>query len=293
MPPKARKQKQQITYPKFEGSRPDFTNPPVSEVVLAIRFEQLPLLGAPQIGLLWDRYRDKYPNASTKPPLNIPMESFGLPDGESGVRIQLTDESGPVRYWFENKNGTELIQIQNDHFIFNWKKGAINQSYPRYEKVRARFRRHLKTFETFLAEHDLGKIIPTLCEVTYVNELYPGKGWTKPGQAHRVFSTWSRRFSDGFSSQFEFEDINFRFRQRILSEEKTPVGRFYVSLDPRYHLRQGDPMLIFALTARGVPLKNTKKAVIDFFNLGREITVRSFASMTTKRMHEIWGRTDA
>ena len=286
----ADKSKKTITFPKFDGPRPDFNKPPVTEVVLSLQFE--PILGfkVPHYGLLWDRFREKKPITATKGILPPVFEQFGPPQTSQTIRFEVLQDPGVPRCWFENIKGTELIQVQQDRFIFNWKSGNVGQSYPRYEKVRARFRTHFRVFETFIRENEMGEIVPNQCEVTYVNEINAGEGWARLGKLGSVFSVWSGRFSDGFLA--EPEDAQFRFSQRILSAEGEPIGRLHASVEPRYRADDGSPILRFVLTARGAPIKPTKKAVFSFFDLAREYVVRGFASSTTKRMHTIWERND-
>ena len=286
----ADKSKSVPTYPKFNSPRPDFTDPPVTEVVLSLQFDPINGFDTPHHGLIWDLYRKKYPRTSTKETLGSAIEDFGLPKLSPSVQFKVVQQHDVPRCWFENLKGTELIQVQPDRFIFNWKSGKVGEKYPRYERVRARFRSHFKTFETFLKVNGLGKAVPNQCEVTYVNEIYPGKAWKTPGQLGRIFTVWSGRYSDTFLSKPEI--VNFNHYQRILSYEGMPIGRFHTSVESRIRISDGEPMLRFTLTARGAPLKPTKKAVFDFFNLGREYVVRGFASATTKKMHEVWGRTD-
>ena len=284
------KSKRSVTLPKFGGPRPDFNKPPVTEVVLSLQFDPIQGFDVPHFGLLWDRYRKNFPDVSTKSPLPPVFETYGSPQSNQIVRFQLTQDPEIPRCWFESVKGTELIQVQADRFIFNWKSEDGSEPYPRYEKVRSRFEKYFKVFEKFLRENELGKVKPNQCEVTYVNEIVPGDGWKRLGQIGRVFSFWSGRFSDKFLR--EPNEIYFRFSNQMASAEGEPIGKLHVSADPRYRIGDGAPLIRLVITARGAPQNQTKKAVIDFFDIGREYIVRGFASLTTKEMHKLWERTD-
>ncbi len=275
--------------PKFDSPRPDFNDPPVIEVVLSVQFEPLSALGVPQFGVLWERYRKKFPNTEDKPLLSSVTESFEAPKPRP-VRYEILSEPPQTRCWFKNVADTELIQVQRDRFVFNWKKTEADEPYPRYPYVRAEFKAHFRTFETFLRDHDVGTVLPNQCEVTYVNHLFPGRGWKRSGQFKNIFSIWSGRHSGDFLP--EPEDITFQTRYQMLTEEGKPVGRLHVQAEPRIKVEDASPLLRLTLTARGAPLEGNLDGVLAFFDLGREFVVRGFTSITTNKMHKIWERTD-
>lgn len=284
------KSTQGISIPKFDSPRPNFNDPPVVEVVLSVQFEPLPLLGIPQFGILWKRYKKEFRNTEDKPPLPTVIESFEAPKLQP-VKYQIISEPPPPRCWFKNDAGTELIQIQRDRFVFNWRKTDADEPYPRYEHVRAKFETHFKTFETFLRGHHIGKVLPNQCEVTYVNHLLPGHGWKRLGQLKDIFSVWSGRHSDKFLP--EPEEIGFQSRYRMLTDEGKPFGRLHVEVEPRIIAKDASRMLRLTLTARGAPIEVNLNGVLTFFDAGREFVVRGFASVTAMKMHTIWERTDA
>lgn len=284
----AKQAKKKLTLPTFDGPRPDFGNPPVTEVVLSLQFEPLADYTILHHGLLWDRFREQYPVTAFKPPLPPVIESFGTTGQNHTFTFKIGENPEVPRCWFENKKGTELIQIQPDRFIFNWKSGESHAPYPRYEKVRRKFRRHFKIFETVLRKNGVGKVVPNQCEVTYVNDIESGEGC---GQLNRVFSNWSGRFSDRFLKKPE--DAQFRFSQVIYSVEREPIGRLHIATETLN--RTGDnaqPVFKMVVTARGAPPEPNNSAVIKYFDMAREYVVRGFASATTPAMHKIWERND-
>lgn len=284
----AGQRKKQTEFRDFDGPRPEFNNPPVNEVVLSLQFEPIVGFDTAHIGLLWQKYRRAYPKTTTKGQINPVIEGFEKPRQQT---LSFKVVPDVPRCWFENKAGTELIQVQQDRFLFNWKQTAAREQYVRYEIVRRKFLRHLNTFESFLREHNLGKIVPNQCEVTYVNQLAMEEGWNRYGQLGKVFSVWSGRHSDAFLG--EPEDVIFRARYRMMSKDGKPLGRLHVVCEPRIRGDDGSLILRLELTARGTPLKKTKKAVFEFFDFAREYIVRGFASITSKGMHGVWERTDA
>ena len=139
-----------------ESNLPQFDAQPVNEVVLDLQFSSLAGLSTPQLGLLWQEFRAQFPKVEEHPPLDRRM--FALeprPQPSVSVRLQPLNTLGPRRVWFVSETGTELIQIQQDRFIFNWRK-LKNEAYPRYPHVRESFSRALDTFRRFLAKEKIG-----------------------------------------------------------------------------------------------------------------------------------------
>ena len=167
----------------------------------------------------------RYPEISVGGPTPPNREMFGGPPRPI-IRFSVQEEPSVPRCWL---TGTELIQIQKDRFIFNWRKREPTQVYPRYPTVRRKFERHLAKFQTFLRRQRIGKIVPRQCEVTYVNELFPSKVWKRHGQLDKVYSPWSGRHSDRFLS--EPEDVSILVRYRLVSDDGRPLGRLSASSD--------------------------------------------------------------
>src|SRR5579864_3244884 len=121
---------------------PDFTSPPVGEVVLSVQFARISSLQAAHLGLLWERYRAEFPRTETHPPLPT-VKDFSKPAlAEAAVRFELRQPQTVPRVWFLNSPGTELIQIQADRFVCNWRRVVPSDVYPRYPYVRDRFLRN-------------------------------------------------------------------------------------------------------------------------------------------------------
>lgn len=268
---------------------PDFTNPPVVEVALAVQFERLTTLRTPHLGLLWAEFRNEFPKTEEHPARELATEEFGVPGPRKlTVHVEMTP---PVpRCWFLNELGTELIQVQQDAFVHNWRKVGEGDKYPRYEYIREKFCAELEKFEQFLVREGLGKLVPNQCEVTYVNHIISNSAWERHGQVADAVTVWVARYSDSFLS--EPEDVRFAVRYVIPDDIGNPLGRLHVSLQPAYRTEDDKPILILKFTARGRPDGEGREGILRFLDKGREWIVRGFASITSRRMHEIWGRCD-
>jgi len=271
--------------------RPDFKQPPVVEVALSVQFDTLAKLGVPQLGLLWTEFRDRFPKVEEHPPLEPAFERFGVRGSPSqGPQLRMTTRPPPVRCWFLNEEGTELVQVQRDRFAHNWRSAGSGQTYPRYEHIRETFKSELNIFHDFLAAEHLGDFKPNQCEVTYVNHVVSGKSWERHGELGNVLTVFAPKYSDGFLG--EPEDARMTVDYVIPSPDGGPFGRLHVSAQPAYRAADDRAIFILTLTARGCPSSADVTGVLHALNLEREWVVRGFASITGPEMHKEWGRTD-
>jgi uncharacterized protein (TIGR04255 family) len=200
-------------------------------------------------------------------------------------------ESPPTpRCWFLNQEETELIQVQPDRFVHNWRRAGADAEYPRYQKLRQTFRSDLKRFCEYVKREGCGQFVPNQCEVTYVNRIHPGPAWQSHDELDKIVAFFSGACRDDFLSAPEDARIQMRFL--IPAEGGEPVGRLHTVIEPRFRAADGAPLYTFTLTARGKPSTEDIKGVMGFLDLGHEWVVRGFASMTTESMHREWGRTD-
>lgn len=261
---------------------PSFDAPPVVETVLSVQFEPLPLVQTAHLGLLWNEYRTSFPKTEERPPLDPIVERFPeTPSARTGLRFQTLENLPVPRLWFANLQGNEMIQVQNDRFIKNWRKEVEGEEYPRYEKtIRPNFDRDFAIFASFLERNQLGAPCVNQCEVTYVNHIVAGDGWERYGDLARIFTFWS--FPD-ISPPGPAEDLRLHARFVIPGANGDPIGRLHADLQPAVRISDNQPMYVLNLTARG-----QMGPGVDFFDLGREWIVKTFEKMTSRSMHEIW-----
>lgn len=270
---------------------PDFSDPPVVEVALAAQFDPLHELRTPQVGLLWQRLRDRFPKLEEHAPLDPVIERFGITGSpEANVRLEMMKTPPVPRVWFLNDSGTELIQVQQDRFIHNWRRAATDEGYPHYKYLRKTFEKNWRVFESFCGEEGLDIPSSNQCEITYVNHIIAGEGWERHGDLGNVLMLFSPTYSEPFLPAVEGARIACRYV--IPNDSGEPLGRLHVSVDNAYRRSDSRAMLVLNMVARGRPIGDGLTGVLRFMDVGHEWIVRGFASITTKQMHEIWGRLD-
>src|SRR4051794_29636475 len=110
---------------------PEYDNPPLNEVVIGVQFESLKKFTASHLGLFWSRIRTEYPKSEDNHPLLHQKELFD-PTPSSANDQQFLIATGKVpRSWFLSTDGRQLIQLQHDQFLRNWRKLTPDDEYPR------------------------------------------------------------------------------------------------------------------------------------------------------------------
>lgn len=284
--PTVARQTAQMTRPNL----PNFLKPPVSEVALSVQFEELAGLGIPQIGLLWRGFRERFPVTEQHALLPPAFEVFGVrATPEVAIGFEMMQSPPLPRCWFLNEQRTELIQVQTNRFIHNWRKVGSGDEYPRYEHLRNRFEQELHEFQTFLEQEGLGVLAPNQCEVTYVNQILADQGWSSHGEIGNVLTVFQPQYSDDYLR--DPEDVRLQLRFLLKDPEGNPIGRLHINAKPAYRRKDGLALLELTLTVRGNPRGDGIDGVFGFFDIGRETIVRAFASITTPAMHQLWERT--
>ena len=260
---------------------PTFDNPPVVETVLSAQFEKLPALRSVHFGLFWERVRERFPTTEEHPALASIVEQAKEPPQAVELRFEATDSLLPRRLWFVNGTGTELMQIQGDRFIKNWRKTDENTEYIHYENTSKTFAADFREFQNFLADEKLGEAKVNQCEVTYVNHIVSGEGWSNWNEAERLFSFWRNPPAEPLPGQAE--DLGVRARFPILGPNKEWVGRLHLDVQPAVRTADNKPMYVMNLTARGM-----YGSGVEFFDIGHRWVVKSFEKLTTEHMHKYW-----
>ena len=264
---------------------PDFDKPPLAEVALSLQFAPLAGLTTAHIGLLWRKYRSRLPLIEEHPPLDPVLESFDPPKPPH-VDIVFGNKPPVPRVWFLSEAKTELVQIQQDRFIHNWRKAGEDAAYPRYEKIRDQFQEEVRAFSDFLDEEQLGELSISQCEITYVNHVAFEGDEVGFGNVENLIANWRPLRDSAFLPTPEELLLSWRYR---MSED---TGRLHVMVRPAWDANKRR-FWTLNLMARGGPKRDGIEGAFAFFDMGREWIVRGFADLTTESMHRNWERVDA
>ena len=89
-----------------------YENPPIDEIVCGISFDPIKELRSGHFGILWQKFRPDFPKVEDQIPTGpIPREEF-----ENLDTLPLS------RVWFLHRDENEIIQVQRNCFLHNWRK---------------------------------------------------------------------------------------------------------------------------------------------------------------------------
>lgn len=258
------------------NAAPNFKLPPVIERVLGVHFAPIENWGVPHFGLLWQTMRTDYPKFSVQPPIASAAEL------ESNF-LRLDFRSEPdIRCWFLSETDDELIQVQRDRFLLNWRRRE-SRDYPRYSPdLRNTFLSRWKAFTDFLKSENLQQPHVIQCEVTYINHIPQGDGWQVAADWDKVFTICNPLRSE--SSLPLPESRRFALSYLLPNE----LGSLTASATRVLRGTDSKVVIQFEISARGKPERATADAIFDWLDEAHEWVVRSFDDLTMPAMHERW-----
>jgi uncharacterized protein (TIGR04255 family) len=291
MPPAPKARPQPVPKaPRRTPGLPNFTRPPVTEAVLSIQFAALPAMRTVHAGLYWQSIRTEYPKTSEQGPVPPAFETFGGTPTIPSFQVHALLVPPMPRHWFETESGEHLVQLQPDRIIHNWRQRNLEMQYPRYETVRERFAPEVDKLAALLRNEQIGEIRPNQCEVTYINTISLSDGTNPQQHLDRITPLWSGKTNERFLPDSENTSIQTKY---VLKRGDAPFGRVYVSFIPAFRAADHSPVLQLEISARGRPTEETLPAAFELLDEERDIVVRTFAAVTTAKMHKEWGRNDA
>jgi uncharacterized protein (TIGR04255 family) len=194
-----------------------------------------------------------------------------------------------------SEQGTELLQVQQDRFVRNWRRYHDGKVvYPEYfEHLRPKLVEDLGAFLAFVESENLGEVEFDQCDLTYVNQIGSEGVWSTPGEYAKVFPGLAPGLDVG--PQRPLDTIGFRSRQELLGPAGEFVGRLHIQLDSALSLptaEKPEPQSLFVLQliARGSPMGTGVDGILAFLDFGHDAIVTTFDSITSGAMHQAWGK---
>lgn len=269
---------------KKSKALPEYENPPLTEVICGVTFQSLDNLTATHLGIIWSLFQSEFPRVEEVAPLASPIE---LIEGQTlEGRMEFTDIPPLPRQMFVSQDERNIIQVQKDRFLFNWRKFKLEDSYPRYDSVFDSFQKKLKTFQEFLSEGDI-KLVPLQYELIYINQIPECEIWKNVEEIEKIFPNLSFKFEDSLILN---EPENTNFRISFLLPDK--LGRLHVNIKTGATRRvDNKKLVILELTARGISDDKDLSKMERWFDIAHEWIVKGFTDLTSDKMQkEVWKR---
>lgn len=245
----------------------NFSNSPLSEVVCGVEFNA-PGFSSVHFGLYWQTIREHFPQYFDMPPI-----------GEISLFSPI-----PIlrRVWLESVEKKQLIQLQADRFLYNWRRLPDDtEEYPHFETVYLNFIEEWKHFQKWWLGVTISPapIFPVRYQLTYLNQIDNILGWETPADHYNIFTFMGRKW-DSFLDNPTVHVSNLQF--------SIPQNRGILSVNINQGLLapENKPVMTFELTAQ------SSDATIDideWFNTVHEYVVRSFLDLTKDSIQKEWG----
>ncbi len=271
------------------SSTPKYDKPPVVETVLGVQFPELVGFKAAHFGLYWRQIsRESFPTVEDRPRLSKVVEFFPRPAIFPGAQLAFSPGGAPDRTWYTGKSQEELIQVQPDRFLYNWRRRPQTGQYQFYDESSEKFLKRFEEFSTFCQAEKLGPPAPNLCEVTYTNHIRPEKTETAIQLFGKVFSGLRWETTDNGLPVPESAALN---RTYVIAENR---GRLYaeaaVAMDPSDPDRR--EFILLNMTARVNHSSMEPGSLAESLRLAHDWVVNGFASLTDREIQKLrWRRT--
>lgn len=257
---------------------PDFTDPPLDEVVIGVQFAPVPAYNSVHSMNIRELFQPEFPKTAEQPMIETQFETFGGSNIDAGPRIHVGAPPVGSRLWFMSKDENHLLQFQSDRLIANWRRHPNPQPYPRFEGISKAFARNLQRLVDHFSREFAYQTDINQAEVSYIN-IIPVNDFADAGD---WLNLWN-------GQQLNVEGLNISFSEVINNEENRPFARLRHEIQSVYTVDGKKRALRLSLTYKGKPRGNDIASAMEFLASGRNAIVTRFGKITTKSAHEKWG----
>ena len=250
---------------------PSFSAPPIVEVSFGLQFKELPDFKSVHFGQLWQSmFKDSFPQVEDTAP---------VPSSEE-LGMQLMTLPPLRRVFLKSSDGSELIQLQNNRFFFNWRK-SDTQEYPRFSVLFPKFRSLLALFADFVKTSALGALEPHRFELAYVNYIdVPDHNFASALEENIKLLKWT----DIQSTHLAPPNTATGSWQFDLPRN---IGQMSASLN---HIRDNRAKSYIAFILACASTSAKLDELEEWFHIAHEAIVFGFDELTTENAHGRWGK---
>jgi uncharacterized protein (TIGR04255 family) len=253
----------------------DLRKPPVIETSLGCFFTDIPDWNILHFGALWEKFRAKYPIVEFPPPV---LQSLEPP---ITVHWRPGDSLVPIRALFTDVGKTQLVQLQTNLFLHNWRKSDESPNYEHYDHILPLFKDDWKVFTSFLHEQKLKRPQFTRCEMTYFNHLVRGEHWGVYEDLPKLFRVWR-----GFDAQSIFRNVEQAAFNVVQAVGK---GKVNMVVSPGVRRSDGKELLQMIVTTTRIPTGFEDKDLFDGLDECHDIALKAFRDFLTDEALKQWG----
>jgi uncharacterized protein (TIGR04255 family) len=261
---------------------PDYRNPPIDEVAIAVQFAPIEGLYDEHARRFWQTMREEYPLLENRPRLEGPIEPVD-PHATFSIDVSALGAQLPQgRIWLISASDDLLIQVQNTRFIQNWRHRETK--YQRFEFVKDLFWNNFRKFRQFLDSENVQQPVVQQVEISYINWIsgIPMYQFLLPAGSSEIHARDSIVWP-------EEEIWNARY---LIGGEPGTVERLYAQCAPAARsLPRNERGFQFALVFRSAhPDGINDDEASSLMDSGRVTVVQAFTDLTTPSAQETWER---
>ena len=250
-----------------------FQNPPINELIITTYFNPpISNLRNEHVGIFWSRINDDFPKSSQQ-----------IPIGGAERIIDVKNEMSPMpRYWFISKDEINLIQVQKNAFMLNWRRHEAD--YPRFSTyLKPTFDKYFSMFSEFIRKHtDTSELTIDLCQLTYINVIKRCEFWSGPEDTRNVIPSFSVPDPGVIFQNAPAFDCNYIFDLPPDLQLLVKVRNVVVS--PKSD--EAEPVLIMEIQANGRLGKASKLETDPWFDRAHEAINKCFIGITNTEIQQ-------
>ena len=250
-----------------------YENPPIDEIVCGILFDSIKELQTGHFGILWQKFR---------PDFSI-IEDHNLLSPVSAEDLNNRGTLPLPRVWFVHKDENELIQVQFNRFLHNWRKRRPDDKYLGYENVIENFEKYLSRFQEFLEEESLENLAAKQYELTYIDHILENEGWETLNNLEKVFPNFVSLKGQNMLST-DIREINWQMAFGLPND----FGQLQLSIRNARRVSDDRHLLRIEFSA----LSNQPyKPMRGWFDLVHDVIFNLFSNLISDDIQkQFWGR---
>lgn len=248
---------------------PSFAMPPIVEAVIGFEFAPIAGLGMRGLSDFYERVKGNYP---------VLEEQVLFQPAELGPFAAVPSP----RFWMTREDQSDLVQLQADRLLLNWRRREGGSDYARYANQRQELERLVGTLEGLVNDRGFQQPIPLWAEATYVNRIEFADG-KKP---HEFFVLVSGAADlPGVAQETRFQEV----RSVTSESDDAWEGRSTITVEP-FRDPESTGAMMTVVTRVALTGADTLGDAFPALDYARETSVKTFVAATTAEMHERWGR---
>jgi uncharacterized protein (TIGR04255 family) len=251
----------------------DFERPPVVETSIGFHFTPIQGWTILQYGLLWEKFKSKYPTAEFNPPVGDLQLQLGPSANFSNV---------PIRVCFVDSANANLIQVQNNLVLHNWRRSSPSSLYQHYARTREALQSDWQVFRGFLDQQSLKFTQIVRCEASYFNHLVQGEDWLEFSELPTLFPAWKGLETKGVLAKPHMIGISAWYAR--------DQGMIQIASQPALRQTDGKQIIQLTITVNGLPASQGDKGLFECLDACHSAAVSAFAEFTSEEMQLRWGR---